>query len=48
MCEEFLKSRRSIRKFQDKDVPNEVLIKLVEIANNAPSSNNNEPWKFIL
>jgi nitroreductase len=47
MCEEFLKSRRSIRKFQDKDVPNEVLIKLIEIANNAPNSNNNEPWKFI-
>ncbi len=47
MCEEFLVGRRSIRKFKDEDVPDEVLLKLVEIANNAPNSMNNEPWKFI-
>jgi len=45
---EFLMNRRSIRSFQKKDVDNELLKKLIYVANHAPNSMNREPWKFII
>ncbi|MGB9728119.1 MAG: nitroreductase family protein [Nitrososphaeria archaeon] len=43
-----LKNRRSVRSFQEKDVPDELLIKLVEHASLAPSPGNLQPWEFII
>ncbi|ALV63503.1 Nitroreductase family protein [Thermococcus sp. 2319x1] len=45
---EVLKRRRSIRRFQDKPVPREVIEKLLEAAFLSPSSYNKRPWHFIV
>lgn len=41
-------SRRSIRKFQDKRVPRDVLEKLVDYARLAPSGMNKQPLEFVI
>lgn len=44
---EAIQSRRSIRKFQDKPVPTELLLKLADAGRSAPSASNLQAWKFI-
>jgi len=39
-------TRRSIRKFTDKPVPDEVIDRIIESGIWAPSGMNNQPWKF--
>tara|TARA_Y100000766_G_C18914984_1_gene610631 strand:- start:3689 stop:4375 length:687 start_codon:yes stop_codon:yes gene_type:complete len=41
-----VQERRSVRGFQDKPVPREVLEEIIEIAAGAPSSMNTQPWHF--
>jgi nitroreductase len=43
-----IKTRRSIRKFQDKDVPEDVIKDIIDCARNAPSANNTQSWNFIV
>lgn len=43
---EWVKTRRSIRKFQDKAVPEELLVKVLELATWAPNGGNKQPWRF--
>jgi nitroreductase len=43
-----IKSRRSIRAFQDKEVETDKLDKVLEAARLAPSANNRQEWKFII
>lgn len=43
-----IKERRSIRKFLDKEVPDEILKKILECAVRAPSSQNCQPWHFVI
>jgi nitroreductase len=45
---EAIKSRRSIRSFEDKPVPDSVIQTLLEAATYAPSAINVQPWKFTL
>lgn len=45
---ELIKTRRSIRKFQDKPVPEELLIKAIELAAWAPNGGNYQPWRFLI
>ena len=45
---ELLQKRRSIRDFQDKDVPPELVREIIQDACLAPSSGNGQPWKFIV
>jgi nitroreductase len=45
---ELIKSRRSIRRYQDKPISNELLQKLLEAAHWAPSAHNSQPWEFII
>ncbi|MCS7095946.1 MAG: nitroreductase family protein [Candidatus Bathyarchaeota archaeon] len=45
---EAIKGRRSIRAYKDKDVPAEVVEKLIEAARWAPSAGNIQPWEFIV
>lgn len=41
-------TRRSIRKFQDKAVDMEQIIKIIHAGRSAPSAKNRQPWKYIL
>lgn len=43
-----IKGRRSIRRYQDKPVPNELLDKLFEAARWAPSWANSQCWHFVV
>jgi len=45
---ECIKTRRSIRKFKDIDVPWELVVKLLEAGKSAPSAGNIQNWKFIV
>lgn len=45
---EFLKSRRSIRRFKKETPPLELVLKAIEAARYAPSAKNSQPWRFIL
>lgn len=43
-----IKSRRTIRNFEDKDVPKSVLEKILDTARWAPSGSNAQEWRFIV
>jgi len=43
---EAIVKRRSIRKYQDKEVPDETIRELMYAARLAPSGNNAQPWKY--
>lgn len=45
---EVMRSRRSIRRYQDRPVPSEVLDALLEAARWAPSAHNRQPWRFLV
>lgn len=46
---ELAKNRRSIRGYEkDRDVPDESIQKILEIARWAPSGGNGQPWEFIV
>lgn len=45
---EMLKKRRSIRDFQEKDVPLTVIEEIIKESSLAPSASNNQPWRFII
>ena len=46
--ERILKQRRSVRKWQDKQVPEELLLKAIEVGSWAPSSGGRQPYHFYL
>ncbi|MBT7903535.1 nitroreductase [Candidatus Woesearchaeota archaeon] len=41
-----INERKSIRKYQEKEVSSEILLELIDAARLAPSGNNAQPWKF--
>lgn len=43
-----IKQRRSIRRFQQKHVPAEAVLEVLEAAGWAPSAHNSQPWRFII
>ncbi len=43
-----LKTRRSIRKYIDKDIPREIIEDIIDCARLAPTANNLQPWIFIV
>ena len=45
---ELLQTRRSIRQFEDKDVPVETIREIIEDSCLAPSAANGQPWRFIV
>ncbi len=45
---ELIKSRRSVRRFLDKPVPEEILLQAIELASWAPNGGNYQPWKFLI
>lgn len=46
--EKLIRSRRSIRAWQDKAVPEELLLKAVELATWAPNGGNQQNWHFYI
>ncbi|MDR1495631.1 MAG: nitroreductase family protein [Clostridiales Family XIII bacterium] len=45
---ELIKKRQSVRHYKTGDVPDEVLLKLVEAARAAPSGKNMQNWHFVI
>jgi len=43
-----IKSRRSIRKFQEKPVERDKILTCIEAARFAPSAENKQPWRFLI
>lgn len=48
MLLEIIQHRRSIRKYQDKDIDDSLIYELLESARLAPSGSNTQPWHFIV
>ena len=46
--DEAVRSRRSIRQFEPREVPDSVVTELLDLARYAPSSMNGQPWHFVL
>jgi len=44
----FLYTRRSIRKFKQVEVPDDVIKRILDVARYAPSAGNRQPWVFIV
>lgn len=45
---ETIRKRRSVRKYQAKPVPQEVILEVLSAASWAPSAHNSQPWRFII
>ncbi len=45
---EAIKNRRSVRRFEDRPVPDELIEKIIEAGQWAPSACNRQAWKFIV
>jgi nitroreductase len=45
---EVIKSRRSIRSYESKPIPRDILLALIDAANHAPSGMNAQPWRFVI
>ncbi|HUT88577.1 MAG TPA: nitroreductase family protein [Thermoguttaceae bacterium] len=45
---EAIHTRRSIRRYEEKPVPEEIVEKLLAAAMSAPSANNTQPWHFVV
>jgi len=45
---DFLRNRRSIRKYLPKDVPRELIDRVLDAARWAPSAHNAQPWRFVI
>ena len=48
MSENAIYDRRSIRKYQDREVSMELIEQLIDAARMAPSAKNRQPWKYIV
>ncbi len=45
---ETIKKRRSIRSYEAKPVPRDILQAVLDAANEAPSAMNSQPWRFVV
>lgn len=43
-----IKTRRSIRKYKDKEIPEELILKVIEAGRWSPSASNRQPWRFLV
>lgn len=43
-----IKTRRSIRKYKKKEIPDEIIKQIIDCARLAPSANNLQPWLFVV
>jgi nitroreductase len=45
---QIIKKRRSVRKFKSTPIPEEHITKILDAARSAPTSGNQQPWKFVV
>ena len=45
---EAIKKRRSVRSYESKPIPKDILNTIIEAANQAPSAMNSQPWRFVI
>jgi nitroreductase len=45
---ETIKKRRSVRAYDSKAIPRDVLNAIIEAGNEAPSAMNSQPWRFVV
>ena len=45
---EAIKARKSVREFEEKDIPEETLMRLLGAARLAPSASNRQEWRFVV
>jgi nitroreductase len=45
---DILKKRRSVRAFQNKDIPKKDLEEIIDIARFSPTARNVQPWEFVV
>jgi len=45
---EALKKRRSVRSYDTKTIPRDILSAIIEAGNEAPSAMNSQPWRFVV
>jgi nitroreductase len=43
-----VENRRSVRKFKEADIPQDDITKILDAARLAPSTNNTQPWRFVV
>ena len=43
-----IRDRRSIRKYNQKEIPKETILKILEAGRLAPSAKNRQPWHFVV
>lgn len=43
-----IENRRSVRRFEDRVIPKEILEALIQAGNQAPSASNQQPWRFVV
>ena len=43
-----IKTRRAIRQFKDKEVPDKIIKEILSAAMHAPSAHNEQPWQFVV
>jgi nitroreductase len=45
---ETIRRRRSVRRFTDEPIPDDIVHALLEAANDAPSAHNKQAWRFVI
>jgi nitroreductase len=45
---EAIKTRRSVRAYQSKPVPRDIVNMVIDAGNEAPSAMNSQPWRFVV
>jgi len=45
---DFLRSRRSVRRFKPDSIPDSVIERILTTATYAPSAHNRQPWRFVV
>jgi F420 biosynthesis protein FbiB-like protein len=48
MLHDFLRSRRSVRRFKPDPIPESVIERVLTTATYAPSAHNRQPWRFVV
>lgn len=43
-----IKERRSVRAYEPRKVPRDIINTIIDAGNNAPSGMNSQPWRFVL
>ncbi|MGA7193941.1 MAG: nitroreductase family protein [Anaerolineales bacterium] len=47
-AQDFLRSRRSVRRFKPEPIPDSVIERILTTATYAPSAHNRQPWRFVI